>query len=223
MKHIRLIAASDEYDTSLGFVLKGCASFDGLMCDRDGTLTAHDVLEHCNGIANMGPVWDELEALGGGWYVRGQWGDMMQYRPNIHSPTTNFASDVTRMFSEWCNDPTDCIGGKRIGTRPSLWDEDFKDIIAIARHDIPREYDDCDRQSIERYLTLALQRLRSGFRKAHARFESKGRFYAPDMFRTIRDSVNSAVRCIEYEGQEFILSYGNGDARCSAVEYDYYD
>lgn len=222
MRHIRLIAASDEFDTSLGFILKGCKPFDGLMADRDGMLTAHDVLEHQNGIKHMGPVWDELEALGGGWYVRGQWGDMLQYHPNMHSPQTNFASDIIRMFPEW--DGTDCIGGRRIGTRPSLWDDDFADIIAIARHDIPREYDgDCDRDEMERYLTLAQMRLRSGFRKAWKRFEHKGRFYAHDMFRTIRDAVNCAVRHIEWEGQEFVLSYGNGEARCNPVWGNEYD
>lgn len=61
MRAIRLVAMCDEYDTKPGLVLKGCASFDGLMADRDGTLTAHDVLEHQNGIAAMGPVWDEWE------------------------------------------------------------------------------------------------------------------------------------------------------------------
>lgn len=221
MRHIRLIAASDEYDTSLGFILKGCKSFDGLMADRDGTLTAHDVLEHQNGIKHMGPVWDELEALGGGWYVRGRWGDMMQHRPNIHSPQTNFASDITRMFPEW--DGT-AYGGLTKGRNAHDHDDDFTDIIAIARHDILREYDDCNRDEMERYLTLAHRRLRVGFCKAWNRFEHKGRFYAYEMFREIRDTVNNAVKDIKWEGQEFVLSYGNDrETVCNPVYGDEYD
>lgn len=212
MRHIRLIAVCDEYDPTPGLVLKGTRISDGLMADRDGLLIAHDLLEHQNGPAMQGTVWDELEALGGIWYARGQWGDMMTEYGSHYSPAVNVASDVTRMFGEWDGD--DCPGGRRIGTRRSDYDEDFAEVLEIARRDIPREHDDCDRDEMERYLALALRRMRSGFRKARRRFERNGRFYGNMMMRAVKDAVARAVKYIEYEGQEFILSYGDGRAVC---------
>lgn len=236
MKAIRLITFADDVTGETGLVLKDCKQFEGLMADRDGTLTAHDVLEHQNGVAGMGPVWDELEALGGVWYVRGQWGDFMTGRPSYHSPEANLASDVTRMFSDYSCDPDTGPGGLSTGSRPHDHDESFREIVAIARRDIPREFNDMGRgdpdedengwspelhEVFEEYLTLALHRMRAGYRKAQRRFERDGasRFYAGNLFCAIRDAVKSAAREIDWEGQEFILRYGNGEATCRPV-YD---
>ncbi len=84
MRHVRLVATSDEYDNELGFKIKGTTAFEGFMACRNGELTAHDLLEHQNGLAAMGTVWDELEAIGGIWQVRGRHGDMAQEWPNMH-------------------------------------------------------------------------------------------------------------------------------------------
>lgn len=216
MKAIRLIAAADEYDNSPGFVLKGCPSFEGLMADRDGTLTAHDVLEHQNGIAAMGSVWDELEAVGGVWQVRGRHGDFATRRPSYHSPAVNTAADVTRMFMEW----EGWNGPHSMRTRAHDYDDDFREILEIARHDIPREYSQedwgrDDRAKLDRYLELALHRMRTGFRKAERRFGSG--FHGHSQFCAIRDAVERAVKWIDWEGQEYVLRWGNGEATCAPV------
>lgn len=237
MRHVRLIATPDEYDNELGFKLKGTADFEGFMACRNGELTAHDLLEHQNGIAAMGSVWDELEALGGIWQVRGRHGDMAQERVNMHSPAFNVASDVTRMFSEFSSDPDFGPGWRSIGTRPHLYDEDFQEIIEIARHDILREFNDMGNGSegedengwnaelhalFTDYLTLALHRMRAGFRKAEKRFGSD--YTGHSLFCDIRDAVKSAVRDIDYEGQEFRLSYSlqGRPVICEAI-YEGYD
>lgn len=235
MKAIRLVTATDEYDSDTpGFVLKGCKEFEGLMADREGGLTAHDVLEHQNGIAGMGPVWDELEALGGVWFVRGRFGDMLTKGRSYHTAEANTASDLTRMFSDYSTDPDNGPGGLRTGSRPHAYDDEFAEIIAIARRDIPREYTDMGDGSededengwspelhalFEDYLTLALHRMRAGFSKAARRFGrlSDNQFYAGNLFVAIRDAVGEAAREIEFEGQEFILRYGNGEATCRPV------
>lgn len=236
MKAIRLIAASDEYDSTPGLIIKGTPSFDELMTDRTGLLTAHDLLEHQNGMAPMGTVWDELEALGGIWYIRGQHGDMMTDRPNYHSPAVNVASDVTRMFSEYSCDPDNGPGGLGVGSRPHDYDDDFREIVEIARRDIPREHNDMGNGSpdedsngwspelhalFDEYLTLALHRIRSGYRKAERRFtrDGGGDWNGNNLFRAVRDAVKSVVSHIDFEGQEFILRYGNGEATCRPV-YD---
>src|ERR1041385_6254253 len=64
MRSIRLVAMSDDYDDTPGLVVKGTQPYEGMMADREGTLVAHDILEHQNGYKAIGSVWDELEALG---------------------------------------------------------------------------------------------------------------------------------------------------------------
>lgn len=219
MRHVRLIAASDEYDTKPGLIVKGTPAIDGMMADREGLLIAHDLIEHQNGAAHIGTVWDELEALGGIWHVRGRWGDMMQKHGTMHSPAVNVASDVTRMFPEW-GDEYPPKAHRLKNTKPHDHDEDFLEIIAIARHDIPREYGDdeqFDRERMEEYLTEALHRMRTGFRKANRRFGD--RFASNSQMRAIKEAVEKVAQHIEYEGQEFILSYGNGEAECREI-YD---
>lgn len=210
MRHVRLIATADEYDTTPGLIVKGTPKVDGMMADRDGLLVAHDLIEHQNGSQFIGTVWDELEALGGIWHARGRWGDLMT--PSMHSPAVNVASDVTRMWPEWSSDPMPPAKHRLKATRPCDHDEDFLEILAIARHDIPREWehDEIDREEMERYLTEALHRMRTGFRKANKRFGS--RFASNSQMRAIKEAVERVAKHIDYEGQEFVLSYGNGEA-----------
>lgn len=237
MRHVRLIAATDEYDTELGFKIKGTPDFEGAMVCRGGTLTAHDLLEHQNGLANMGAVWDELEALGGIWQVRGRHGDMATERPSYHSAATSVASDITRMFSEFSSDPYFGPRWLRAGSRAHLFDDDFREIIEIARHDIRLEYTDMGcgspgedangwnpelHELFEQYLTFALRRMRVGFRKAEKRFGD--RFIGYDLFCDIRDAVKRATKSINFEGQEFRLSYSlNGAVTCSEIYENWED
>ena len=218
MKHVRLITAKDEYDTSLGFVLKGTPAFDDLMVDRDGMLIAHDLLEHQNGTKHMGPIWDELEALGGIWNVRGRHGDMMTERASLYSPAENVAADIVRMFPEWDG----YNGPGSMATKAHDYDEDFQDIISHARKGIKAEYRDkleyFSPKELEAYLTLVLHRLRTGYNKAKRRY-SNGQYHGHSMFRAVMAAVASATRSIDWEGQEFRLSYGldvNGNARAIA-------
>lgn len=222
MRYVRLVAVSDEYDSTPGLIVKGTPQSEGMMADRDGLLIAHDLIEHQNGARNIGTVWDELEALGGIWHARGRWGDMMSEHGQMHSPATHVASDITRMFIEdWgseCPPPKHRLKA----TRAHDHDEDFLEIIAIARHDIPREYGDdefLNRDDLEQYLSEALHRMRTGFRKANRRFGSQ--FASNNQMRAIKRAVESVAKHIDYEGQEFLLSYGDGEATCRELYEDF--
>lgn len=221
MRAIRLIAVSDDFNKEPGLKIKGTPDFEGFMADRSGDTIAHDLLEHQNGVANMGPVWDELEALGAIWQVRGRHGDMIT-GSGYHSPQVNCASDASRMFREWLlTDDRYCgPGNGRVGIRPHLYDEDFCEILDLARQDVLKnyesEYDETyEGDYLETYMTFALHRMRAGFRKAERRFGSQ--FCGHSTYRAIVDAVALTAKNIEYEGQEFILRYGNCDATLREV------
>lgn len=227
MRTVILEARSDDYDSAPGLAVAGTRDFEGFMADRGGLLIAHDLLEHQNGIHHIGPVWDELEALGAVHQVRGRHGDMLQDHPSYHSVAVNLASDLTRMFQEYASNPDTGPGGLAVGSRPHDYDDDFREAIELARRDIPSECNDMGRGEpdedengwspelhalFEEYLTLALHRMRAGFRKAQKRFGDG--YYGSGLFVAIRDAVKGAARDCEYEGQRFRLTYGNREAHC---------
>ena len=221
MRAVRMIAASDEYDNKPGLRIVGIdENLPGFMVAREGLLIAHDVIEHQNGFGHIGKVWDELEALGGIWYIRGRWGDMMT--PSIHSPQTNVASDVSRMLQDWLDETTPRCHQFTF-TRPCDYDEDFDEILAIARKNIRAEDPECvSSGAADEYLIEAKHRLRIGFRKAWRRFDGSG-FAGNNQFRAIKEAVDQHLRWgPEFEGQEFILTYGGGEANMREVqEADY--
>lgn len=213
MKSVRLVAVSDEYDSSLGLMIKGTPDFEGFMADRTGDTIPHDILEHQNGLAAMGPVWDELEALGGIWQVRGRHGDLMN--GSHHSPAVNIAADISRMYREWDGRN----GPHSMATRPHLYDDDFAETIALARRDIVKEAryerEGFGAANLRAYLDLALHRMRTGFRKAERRFGDG--WCGHNTFYEMKQCVAKAALWIDYEGQELILSYGNCTAKIREV------
>lgn len=220
MPYVTLIATSDEYDSTLGLLIKGAPRYDGMMCDRNGSMIAHDLIEHQNGYSAIGPIDDELEALGGIWHARGRHGDMMSQTGGAYSPAENVAADISRMFSE-----LGAVGiyWPRVGkyrTKAHLYDGDFFEIIEKARHGIIADYncgsdEPLDRQLMTAYLENALHLMRSGFNKAGRRF---GDSYASNSaYRFILEAVKQTTKFIDYEGQEFRLRWSMDSADCYEI------
>jgi len=205
MKYVRLVATDDQYDTELGLVLKGTPITDDLMADRNGQMIAHDLVEHQNGPANIGTVWDEMQALGGIWHTRGRHGD---FTSGYWSPHQTIAHDLARMYEE-----DDCMDVPALHTCPHECDEDFEHIISLARPIIMREaYDeeDADPDRIDAFLQPVIGHMRTGYRKATKRF---GHDYESN---NLYHAIKRAWTTPEYAGQEFILAYGNGQANIYA-------
>lgn len=224
MRYVRLIAVSDGYDSECGFAIRGVPRGDGFMADRGGVLLAHDLLEHVNRPEDIGQVWDELEALGAIWQVRGRHGDLFADRPSYHSIESNIASDISRMFPEWHWQSYNGPNADRAGQRRHDMDSYFEESIRLATKDIKSDIENGDhephtqnmRESLAEYLDLALRRMRVGYRKAQRRYGTG--YEASNNFVAIRDAVKDARKAFElFEGQEFRLSYGRGRAEIIEV------
>jgi len=232
MRWITLVTSEDDYDTKPGFILEGSAKYDGFMSDRDGMLTAHDILEHVNGAHNIGPVWDELEALGAAWWVRLEHGTTLRDRPSYHSMEQNVVSDLLSMWQQWdeaggsgapC--PSEAMSFK--ANQSDVWST-FTFICELAKPQIIAEYgrdihpttDEEFAQEVDRYLAEAVIRMRIGYDKARRRYKRET-FRAMNMFLNIRDAVKAAVREIDYEGQRFRLGYSQERAVCFPIREEY--
>lgn len=206
MRHVRLVARSDEYDPDPGFMISACLPPDGSVPERfmadhgSGMMIAHDVMEHINGFHRMGPVWDELEALGAIWQVRGRHGSLLNSSAHYgNNPHAALANDLILAFEEWDGDN----GPHSMHTKPHECDVDFEDIIKRARRVIAE--DDADT-----FLNLALHRMRTGFNKAQRKYGTD--WSAACRFERIRDTVRLGRRQIDQEGQEFLLSFDDSQA-----------
>lgn len=220
MRYLTLEATSDEYDTAPGLAFAGLPRCEGFMADRGDILLAHDIVEHQNGVRNIGPIWDELEALGGIWHARGRWGDLGV--SSNYSPAENIASDIVRMardLSFMSFREQSAMGFRPPATHTHDHDDDFREIIEIARGQIPGELDSDYPLDVDKYLDEVLHRMRIGFRKATRRFGD--RFASNSQFRAINDAVRNVAKQIDYEGQRFRLAWGSGDCTITEIwEYE---
>lgn len=217
MRHVHLTAFEDEPTGSLGLGFLGYTSHPELYADREGGLIAHDIVEHQNGIRNIGSPQDELEAMGGYWFARGQHGytGNPNYMGTAHDAVGK-ADIITIAEDTFCGDWTPRLGAYR--THRHDYDEDFHEIIDIARKALPANFDpeDLTRFPLEAFLDNALHLMRIGFNKARRRFGDG--FRALDTFEAIKRAVAPHAKHVEYSGQQFLLSYGNGRAFCHELE-----
>ena len=223
MKTIRLIAREDMATGEVGLVVEAMKMIDTFMVAREGATIAHDLLEHQNGIESIGSIDDELEALGGVWFIRGQTG-MIRRGGSMWSPEESLASDV-------CNLGEIYMRGVEFRTpipktRACDHDESFEEMIRIGMKSLRDElsYDEdepIDYSRMNEYRDACIHYLRTGYRKAQRKY--KDSYTAQRMFWNIADAVEPYVREVEYEGQEFMLSYDKTRAYCEEFyNEDYY-
>ncbi len=234
MRHVRLYADRCDLSGELGLYVRKLdrSGRDDMSAATDGLMIAHDLIEHQNGIAAIGTIPDELEALGAIWQTRGRFCDMRRDGPDYHSPATHIASDITRMGREaLCGAEYDhkhgCDGSmawavRQFRTHTHELDDSFMESINLARADLREECADIDladkskKMLVTTYLCASLHLMRIGARKLAKRFGGNP-MRANNQFWAIANAVDPCAKHLEWEGQEFRLSYGNGQAYCEEI------
>lgn len=226
---IKLKCIEDQSTGIVGLILAEMPQNEDTNAASEGLLIAHDILEHQNGAKFIGSIDDELEALGGFWYVRGQHGELRRDgRGSMYSVHENVASDLSRMFLDHFEG--DYYVSKAPRTCKHDNDDAFNDIINYALEQIPGELDSYFdhveyKLALSNYKKACLARLRIGYRKAYNRFDKYGRFFANDLFWAITKATDGYCKNAEYPGQEFILEFGSYKhgkawARCEEFYFD---
>lgn len=211
MRHVTIIVRKDWNTGELGFLVKGMQVFNGAFSSVQGDLIAHDLLEHQNGISRIGSIDDELEALGGLWYVRGQFGVI---RPgSYHSAEHNISADLINLGQYYC-------GGVEMRTPvPVTRRTDETDVFEYISDEgarMLRDEMECTEEEYPQhgkqaeFMSQVIPYMRRGYSKAKRRFGDG--YKANSQFWAIARAVDRCVDEIYTEGQEFILSYGKGEA-----------
>lgn len=227
MTTIYLEAFTDSETGILGLGIVGAPRHEGMNAASEGLLIAHDLIEHQNGLAAIGGIDDELEALGAIWYVRGQHGQLSRDGSGSHyTLTENIASDVVRMFRDYAF-------GAYVAAQPRsghvYHESDLQQILTDADDSWRGEVDGDDEYIRSRhginvgelwaaYRRIALARMRIGYAKARRRWERRGRFAANNRFWETAEAVQPCCKP-EYAGQRFKLTYSKNGADCE----EYYD
>lgn len=187
-----------------GYLSAAVANGDTVV-DTEGTLIAHDLVEHGYGIRNIGPVWDEVQALGGVWQCRGRWGDFR----TLVSPEDNLSSDLYRLYQMWLDEDR-YTGRWPRRSRTHLHDEAFLSAIDKAVKDLVR-HEDAEEEPLALYRRFCLVHLRAGYNRANLRWGTG--FRSNNQFHAIVDAINPLVSDAE-EGwpPEITLRWGGGEA-----------
>lgn len=212
----------DSATGETGLVIEGVRDLDMPMVATvpgAGLQIAHDLVEHVNGVGEIGGIGDELEALGAMWFVRGVTGQLRRDGAGSrHSVEVNIASDVSRMAIDFANG----VGFERVvpRTRASSEDDTFREILEIARGDAILEVEhissDENLEYLFQYFNNATHFMRAGYRKARKKYGSTE--VANNMFWQIAEAVDRCMRIEELLGQDFELSYTQRSAECKSLE-----
>ena len=212
-KHV-IVYTKDDSTGEMGFRLKLMPRLDNGETEcGDGTLIAHDLLEHMRGPREIGGIADEVIALGAAWYVRGQWGVVTDpSKPmNRHTNEENIGSDIARMAELW--------------DRGEYFPDPVENLKALPRVEAPLQriynaarkfwlgelnytgenaarVNEMRKAAEENFWPKVLPYLRQGHSAAARRY--RGRDVSWFFWQVARE-VDKALSWAEYEGQEFVI------------------
>lgn len=224
MPSVKLRIIDDEQGSGMGWVLAdmGEAVEGEPTAAYDGRLVAHDVLEHQNGPEAVGGIADEIEALGGAYFIRGVTGRLDS---RFVGAVESLAFDVGRMFSlDWYGD---LMAADSVANVATDEDEALRHIAARSLkawadegfHDAGEDEDSGPRLSDAR---RAYRLLKQGYAKAYAAWHGDSHA-ALAQFDAIADAVDAVRHRLteENEGLTATLTYGDGAARLTVDEPDW--
>jgi len=236
-KTVRLVIDTDAGGET-GLALRGLRideQTDLLVASpHDPALLAHDIIEHQNGVMNIGKSWDELEAIGGIWFVRGSLGDL----PNFYrrTPYDVLADDVSTEFENFSEGllSLDEQGlTKAVFKREAMkllpprlknfhllstgYEEDLRTICDRAKEKVKKgveghiamfDWGHPQGEYLDEWFDCAYQHLVTGYRLAYRRFKGD-QFAANNMFHHIIDAIKNADDefSLYNDGVEFNLTY----------------
>lgn len=138
MRSVKLRAIEDRSSGLVGLILDDMRRFDFTTAANEGRLIAHDLLEHQQGARAIGSLDDELIALGGVWYIRGQFSDLSRDGfGSRYSAEESVGFDIANMAELYRDgvrfrSPVPC-------TRACIHDDAFREIVECGKNGFTRE------------------------------------------------------------------------------------
>lgn len=212
MKHIRFVAVEDTDYGWLGIKFKNPKKLcNGRFTITTGDLLAHDCIEHQQGHARIGSIGDEMLALGGVCFARGQWGYLRE-DASWYTPVESLSHDITGEMARLYLEEKIPFRQKLVRCRGEDPSGIVDNVIECARENWDTQYESYDeidaelRQAdVDNYLESCRQYMLQGSLLSLRRFGSA--IDAHEMFWEIERQSKFVLKDLEYPGQEFLLSY----------------
>lgn len=214
MKYKLVVEGHLEFGT-LGLTVEGFRVHDDqeYFQPGDGLVVAHDLLEHPVR-RHPNPYIDELLALGGVIWVRGEHGWLNQYGRPIGS--SDFGSDIDMLVSasSW-DDDWQIESPGIVRTRNDELRDIITDSLSYARELLESEYDEkieMNERDIRAWITR-------GYQTTNRRYRSLGLrpIQVQSLFYQIQQECDDFLRHSE-EGRRALLSICLSDCRCYLEE-----
>lgn len=208
-KTYQLEVREDERSGTLGVGWKKLIHAENIGYSTEGALIAHDILEHVNKPEDIGAICEELEALGGLWFVRGE---MEQIRPRMN------VSSVESLSYELTDMARDFIGGEELEkekyklSRLCVENENFVEMVKLSRKQLREELEcddyieDIEKAMLEanKFYSYVVPAMEAGYLKAEKMYVSSS--WACSLFWEVATTIENHLKYEElFEGKEFEL------------------
>lgn len=208
-----LTARTDDMTGELGLTFEDVPQFAELFSASEGRLLAHDLLEHVNGLKEIGTVADELQALGAVMYIRGE--AFAISKQQRQSSEEIIASDLIEQFRYYRQD------GMSMTTPDNEPDEWALGIMDEAEPVIKYEWDEEDRdaefyEELNRFLESVPHFLQMGYDKAEALYPCQEE--ALMLFDNIGEALDPHCKP-DYEGQQVEMTINKDNGNVYVDEY----
>jgi hypothetical protein len=206
MKKYILNYVKDKEHEFLGLMIEN-VTHHKVTAANEGMTVAHDLIEH-NGLDSIGGVFNEIEALGALWYVRGYFNDINRINSGPYSPYEVVTSELFMCFEHYLYNGDSDDKPNIARTRCCEYDEDFELITSMLKKQINKnDFDREQRIAGQYFLTTVLPHLRKGYRQCKRRFRHLSQCRVNTLFWNIAKAMDEVLPLLEYEGQQVILRY----------------
>lgn len=185
------------------------------MVNLNGVGVAHDLIEHVNGLKNIGSIQDELQALGAVWFTRGQWGDVSRNPNSSATAYESIGDDVAQLAIKFMSLESSVIFQGKIPkrTKKDYIQEELESCIEVAKTYIKDYGNDIDLYSdrCNTFFNIAGRLMQQGYDKIEKKFDKKIR--ANSLFWTIAWNVDQVMEPLRVQynnleiGEKFRLRY----------------
>lgn len=156
-----------------------------------GMGVAHDLLEHK--ADDNGSVEDELLALGGALWVRGEGGYWVSYTLSLHTPGENLVPDLCMLATQFggiegIQDPGRTT---KLEAHVEKW---IDEAIEGAREELVGEYDELDEKDVSKYLDNVRGWIRKGYRRTKKRYSAHSAGELAYLFHTIEKEADHLLK-----------------------------
>lgn len=220
-----LVTREDDATGEIGWCLEKLAHIHDMPSVAiDPYLIAHDIIEHVNGIEEIGGIGEELQAMGGIWNTRGQHCDINRNNTFNNDPVVAVSSDITELGRRF-------LSGEDMGCFvPEYVDCGYEDDIDMiwekSKDEIIDEmsYNDeeIDEDMLKEYESAFRSLFSLGVRKHEKMYGD--RWVANNLFYYIVDEIGDKLTTTE-DYEEIVVSIDYDEEEVSVytkeMEYDY--